>query len=108
MIGFQNISRAVAACGLTLLAASFAHAQGPSVATGSTDIYTTDFQKAFATGSLSRPEPRTVADTGSTDIWTTDFQKTFATDKSVHETRDMARYKGSTDIWTTDFQKTFM
>jgi hypothetical protein len=53
-------------------------------------------------------EARAITGTGSTDIYTTDFQKTFATDNSVHQTPDVAGYKGTTDIWTTDFQKAFM
>ena len=105
---FKTITRTMAACGLTLMATSFAHAQGLTPATSSTDIYTTDFQKTFATGSAVQQKPAAVASIGSTDIWTTDFQRTFATDKSVHETADAAGDHGSTNIWTTDFQKAFM
>jgi hypothetical protein len=109
MTTFKTIRRAAAACSFTLLAASLAHAQGPTATTGSTDIYNTDFQKTFATGSsVGYQEARAIAGTGSTDIYTTDFQKTFATDNSVHQTPDVAGYKGSTDIWSTDFQKAFM
>ena len=108
MTTFKTISRA-AACGLTVLAASVAHAQGPTARTGSTDIYNTDFQKTLATGrSVGYQEARAITGTGSTDIYNTDFQKTFATDNSVHQTPDVAGYRGSTDIWTTDFQKAFM
>jgi len=108
MTTFKTISRAAAAYSLTLLAASFAHAQGPTTTTGSTDIYNTDFQKTFATGSVVYQEARATAGTGSTDIYTTDFQGTFATDRLAYPTPDVAGYKGSTDIWATDFQKTFM
>lgn len=108
MTTFKSISKAVAACGLTLLAASFAHAQGPAVAMGSTDIYTTDFQKTFATGGQTLREASAQTGTGSTDIYHTDFQTVFSTDTFTRGASDMAEYKGSTDIWTTDFQKTFM
>ena len=108
MMTFKTIRRTMAACGLTLVAAGLAHAQGPTATTSSTDIYTTDFQKTFATGSAVQQKPAAVASIGSTDIWTTDFQRTFATDKSVHETADAAGDNGSTNIWTTDFQKAFM
>jgi hypothetical protein len=108
MMTFKTIRRNAIACGLTLLAASFAHAQGESGSPSSTDIYTTDFQKAIVTDSVVRHEPRATAGTGSTDIWTTDFQKKFTTFNSVPETRDVARYKRSTDIWGTDFRKVFM
>jgi hypothetical protein len=62
----------------------------------------------FATDSVVLREPRATAATGSTDIWTTDFQKKFTTFNSVPETRDAAPYKASVDIWSMDFQKVFM
>jgi hypothetical protein len=105
---FKSISKAAGACGLTLLAASFAYAQGPTAVTGSTDIYTTDFQKTFATGSEVPRQPSAQTGTGSTDIYRTDFQTVFATDKSTRGEPEMADYRGSTDIWTTNFQATFM
>lgn len=108
MMTFRTINRAMAVYGLTLLAASFAHAQGPTAVTGSTDIYTTDFQKTFATGSEVLRQPSAQTGTGSTDIYRTDFQTVFATDKSTHGESKMADYGGSTDIWTTNFQATFM
>src|ERR1700739_65854 len=109
MTTFKTIRTAAAACSFTLLAASLAHAQGPTVTTGSTDIYNTDLQKTFATGSsVGYQEARAITGTGSTDIYTTDFQKTFATGSSVgyQEARAITG-TGSTDIYTTDFQKTF-
>ena len=105
MTTFKTIGNAAAACSLMLLAAGFAHAQGPIASTGSTDIYTTDFQKKFPTVSVVSREPRTPAGTGSTDIWTTNFQSAFATDGSVRATSDVAGYRGSIDIWTTNFQR---
>ena len=108
MMTFRTINRVMAACGVTLVAASFAHAQSPTAATSSTDIYTTDFQRTFATGGVVQKGPAAVAAAGSTDIWTADFQRTFATDKSVHETADAGGDRGSSDIWATDFQKAFM
>jgi len=103
MTTFKTIGNAAAACSLMLLAAGFAHAQGPIASTGSTDIYTTDFQKKFPTVSVVSREPGTPAGTGSTDIWTTNFQS--ATDGSVRATSSVASYRGSIDIWSTNFQR---
>ena len=47
MVTFKTISLAAATCGPTLLTGSVAHAQGPTAATGSIDIYNTDFQMRF-------------------------------------------------------------
>jgi hypothetical protein len=108
MTTFKTIRRGAVACSLTLLAASFAHAQGQTASPSSTDIYTTDFQRTFATDSVVQREPRATAATGSTDIWTTDFQRKFTTFNSIPETRDVAPYKASVDIWSMDFQRVFM
>jgi len=108
MTTFKTIGRAAAACSLTLLAAGFAHAQSPIASTGSTDIYTTDFQTTFPTGSVVSREPGTPAGTGSIDLWTTNFQRVFATDGSVRAASDVADYHGSIDIWTTNFQRMSM
>jgi hypothetical protein len=97
--------RTAAACGLTLLGASLAHAQG---STGSTDIYLNEFPKSFSTGPVLQPQSRAPTVTSSTDIWATDFQKTFATGKSAQVAREVAGETGSTDIWNTNFQKAFM
>jgi hypothetical protein len=105
---FTTIGRGAVACSLTLLAASFAHAQGQTASPSSTDIYTTDFQRTLATDSVVQREPRATAATGSTDIWTTDFQKKFTTFNSVPETRDVVPHKASVDIWSMDFQRVFM
>jgi len=108
MTTFKTIRRGAIVCSLTLLAASFAHAQGQAASPNSTDIYTTDSQNTFATDRVVQREPRATTGTGSTDIWTTDFQKKFTTFNSAPETRDVVRYKGSADLWSTDFQKVFM
>jgi hypothetical protein len=105
VITFKTI-RTAAACGLTLLGASIAHAQDSS--TGSTDIYRNEFPKSFTIDPALQMHPHAPIVTASTDIWTTDFQKAFETDKSLHLTRDMAAKTGSTDIWSTNFQKAFM
>jgi len=108
MTTFKTIRKGAIACSLTLLAASFAHAQGQIASPSSTDIYTTDFQNTSATDTVVQRGPRAATGTGSTDIWTTDFQKKFTTFNSAPETRDVVRYKGSADLWSTDFQKVFM
>jgi hypothetical protein len=104
MTAFKTIGKA-AVCGLTLMAATLAYAQG---STGSTDIYTTNFQEVFPSERSAPQESSAGAVTASTDIYTTDFQKAFATDKSTNRVRDTAAYKGSTDIYSTDFPKSFM
>jgi hypothetical protein len=108
MLSFNTISKTAATLGLTLLAAGFAHAQGPASTSGSTDIYNTDFQKAFETVK-SNPSAKTAQVTvGSTDIYNTDFQKTFSSDSAAQKTSTAALYTGSTDIYSTNFQRAFM
>jgi hypothetical protein len=102
MSTFKTLSAAAAFCGLALTAAFPAHAQGAT--TGSTDIYSTDFQKVFQTVRAGSQAPA-AAGTGSTDIYATDFQRVFGTQESTTRAQQTAAASGSTDIYTTDFQK---
>ena len=94
--------RNVAALGLTLIGATVAHAQG------STDIYTTNFQQAYATGHATQGAPAATPAAGSTDIYSTNFQRAFATVASPKVAKTGEAYAGSTDIYDTNFQIRYM
>jgi hypothetical protein len=100
----KSVTKIAATLSINLLAAAFAQAQSLSAATGSTDIYTVNFQKAYPSAGVTAPA-KGGSDTGSTDIWATNFQKVFATQDSVPNSPAVAAYKGSTDIYTTNFQR---
>jgi hypothetical protein len=114
MLSFKTISKTTASLSLTLLAAGFAHAQGPASTSGSTDIYNTDFQKTFATGksdATGNSNPltnRAQVSIGSTDIYQTDFQKTFPSAPPTRNLSATEPYTGSTNIYSTNFQRAFM
>jgi hypothetical protein len=101
----NSVAKIAATLSINLLATAFAHAQGLSTATGSTDIYTFNFQKAYPSTGVTAPVKGGSIDTGSTDIWATNFQKIFATQDSVANSPAVAAYSGSTDIYTTNFQR---
>ena len=101
----KSVTKIAVTLSINLLAAAFAHAHGLSAATGSTDIYTVNFQKAYPSAGVTAPVKGGSIDTGSTDIWATNFQKVFATQDSVPNSPAVAAYKGSTDIYTTNFQR---
>jgi hypothetical protein len=105
---FKRISKTTATLGLTLLAAGFAHAQGPAATTGSTDIWATDFQKTFATGKADNRAKSASIGVGSTDIYQTDFQKAFPSDAVTSKTLAKEVYTGSGDFYSINFQKAFM
>jgi hypothetical protein len=88
----------VAALALTLIGASVAHAQG------STDIYTTNFQQAYAAGHAVQG----TGAAGSTDIYATNFQRAFATADSLQVAKAPDANAGSTDIYGTNFQSRYM
>jgi Ca2+-binding EF-hand superfamily protein len=102
----KSLYKATMALGFALLAAGAANAQG------STDIWTTDFQKAFMTGKMMH-----MMDTSHKGMVSrADYDKYMSSlfdrmDKKHRGMLDkedfMTVETGSTDIWTTDFQKTF-
>src|SRR6267154_4251380 len=49
MTTLKNLTKATLALGFTLLAATLAYGQATNMGTASTDLWTTDFQKAFMT-----------------------------------------------------------
>jgi len=101
----RSVTKTAATLSISLLAASVAYAQGLSTATGSTDIYTFNFQKAYPSAGVITPVKGGSIGTGSTDIWATNFQKISATQDSVPNSPTAAAYTGSTDIYTTNFQR---
>jgi len=103
MTTLKTVSAAAAVWSLTLMLAPLAHAQGSTAATGSTDIYSTNFQEKFATDGVTAPEPN--ASTSSTDIYSSDFRKAFPSAGATHGVQDTAAYQGPTDIYSPDFQK---
>ena len=94
--------RNAAALGLTLIGATVAHAQG------STDIYTTNFQQAYATGHTTQGARGATLASGSTDIYSTNFQRAFATAGSLKVAKAGEAHAGSTDIYGTNFQIRYM
>jgi ABC-type phosphate transport system substrate-binding protein len=111
MTSLKTITRAAAALSLTLAAAGFAQAHGPASTSGSTDIYTTDFQKTFANAHAIGQAQAATAVAGSTDIWATDFQKTFGTHEATlatPATPERVVQTGSTDIYKNNFEMAFM
>ena len=94
--------RNVAALGLTLIGATVAHAQG------STDISTTNFQQAYATGRATQGAPGATLAAGPTDIYSTNFQRAFATTDSRKVASAGEAHAGSTDIYGTNFQIRYM
>jgi hypothetical protein len=107
MNAFRTISKTAAVLSLTLLAAGLAQAQGSAPESGSTDIWATNFQRAYAGGNVLHGVQGAPTSTGSTDIWGTDFQRAFVTGSSTQGTTATQAYWGSIDIYQTDFQKAF-
>lgn len=101
----KTIRKPVAALSLTVLSAGFAHAHGPAVTTGSTDIYGTDFQKTFAGGNSAPQAQGAMGALGSVDIYRADFQKAFPSNPDAVKTAATEVRNGSVDIYSTDFQK---
>jgi hypothetical protein len=105
MTKLKSLCKAALVLGFGLLAAGATFAQ-------STDIWTTDFQKAFMTGKMMH-----MMDTSGKGMVTkADYDKYMGRlfDKMDRKHRGMldkddfmTMDTGSTDIWTTDFQKTF-
>ena len=105
MAMIRGLHRAVLTLAWALLAATAANAQ-------STDIWTTDFQKAFMTEKMMHMMDMS----GKGEVTREDYDrymgKVFDMMDRKHRgmlDKDdfMAIETGSTNIWTTDFQKTF-
>jgi Ca2+-binding EF-hand superfamily protein len=101
----KSLSKAALTLGFALLAATGAHAQA-------TDIWTTNFQKAFMTEKMMH-----MMDTSHKGMVTREdydkymgklFDMMDKKHKGMLDKEDfMTMETGSTNIWTTDFQKTF-
>jgi Ca2+-binding EF-hand superfamily protein len=107
MTQINNLCKLALTLGFAMLAATAANAQG-----GSTDIWTTDFQKAFMTEKMMHMMDMSHKGMVTRDDYNKYMSKLFDTmdkqhkgmlDKQAFTTADTA----STNIWTTDFQKTF-
>jgi Ca2+-binding EF-hand superfamily protein len=107
MTMFKSLSKATLALGFTVLAATASYSQQ-----GSTDIWTTNFQKAFMTEKMMHMMDMS----GKGMVTREDYDKYMGKvfdmmdkgHKGMLDKSDFTRYdSGSTDIWTTDFQKTF-
>jgi Ca2+-binding EF-hand superfamily protein len=104
---FKSLSKAALVAGMTLLAATAVHAQQ-----GSTDIWTTDFQKAFMTEKMMHMMDMSHKGMVSKADYDAYMGKVFDMmdkgHKGMLDKDDFTRSEGgSTDLWTTDFQKTF-
>ncbi len=108
----KRLTAAAVALSLSLLAVSFANAQSNSMGTGSIDIWTTDFQKAFMTEKMMHMmdmSHKGMVSKADYDAYmgkmfdAMDKKHTGMLDKDAFLTMDT----GSINIWTTDFQKTF-
>jgi len=88
---------------LGLSAASVAFAQNP----GSTDIYTTNFQKAYPSSDVMVSPKATSVHAGSTDIYATNFQKVYPSRSTAITELGTQAEAGSTDIYFTDFQRRY-
>lgn len=95
-----TILRNAAGLSLLLLGATVAHAEG------STDIYQTNFQQAYADNHPAQGPTTAAPALGSTDIYTTNFQRAFLASPGPAQVAEATT--GSTDIYTTDFQKAYM
>jgi len=114
MTTLKTLSKATLTLGFTLLAATVAYGQATNMGTGSTDLWTTDFQKSFMTEKMMH-----MMDTSGKGMVTkADYDKYMGKvfdmmdknhkgmlDKNAFLAVEMGT--GSTTIWTTDFQKTF-
>ena len=114
MTTFKGLCKATLALSLTLLACTAAYAQATNMGTASTDIWTTDFQKAFMTEKMMHMMDMS----GKGMVTRADYDKYAGKmfdmmdknhdgmiDKTEFMNNEMG--SGSTTIWTTDFQKTF-
>jgi Ca2+-binding EF-hand superfamily protein len=112
MSTFKSLSKAALALSFTLLAASVTYAQ--TAGTGSTDLWTTDFQKAFMTEHMMHMMDMS----GKGMVTKADYDKYMGKvfdmmdkdhkgmlDKNAFMNVEMGT--GSTTLWSTDFQKTF-
>jgi len=104
MMSFKTITKTAAVLSLSVLSVGLAYGRGLTSTTGSLDIYTTDFQKAFATGSSVPQAQEGKVTTGSIDIYETDFQKAFVAGSRADKAASTVVITGSVDIYATNFR----
>jgi hypothetical protein len=109
MMKMKNLCKAMLMMGFALVAAAAVNAQ--THGTASTDLWSTDFQKAFMTEKMMH-----MMDMSHKGVVTrADYDKYMGMvfDKMDHKHRgmldknDFLGNAGTTNIWTADFQKTF-
>jgi hypothetical protein len=114
MTTMKSLTKATLALSFTLLAATVAYGQANTMGTASTDLWTTDFQKAFMTEKMMHmmdPSGKGMVTKADYDAYMgkvfnmMDKNHKGMLDKQDFLTAEMGT--GSTTIWTTDFQKTF-
>jgi len=98
----NRLTRIALALGLS--AASVAFAQS----LGSTDIYGTNFQKAYPKSEVMVASKVAPLVAGSTDIYATNFQKLYASRNTTSTGSATRAETGSTDIYFTNFQRRYM
>ena len=106
---FRTMSMRAAVWSVAAMIAGLVRAQSSAAATGSIDIYGTDFQRAFPTRTASVQGRMGPVTTGSIDIYATDFQRVFTSDPATnHEASSAAAVRGPIDIYSTNFQAAFL
>jgi Ca2+-binding EF-hand superfamily protein len=114
MTTLRGLCKAALALSFTLLAGTVAYAEANTMGTASTDLWTTDFQKAFMTEKMMHMMDASGKGMVTRDDYNKYMGKMFdmmdknhkgMLDKQDFLTAEMGT--GSTTVWTTDFQKTF-
>jgi hypothetical protein len=96
-----------AAATAALMGLGFAHAQSPSSASASVDIYSTNFQLMFPSRKVVHRVQTEPLSGVSSDMWSVDYQKAYPSDRTPRVTPvavPCQGYSGSLDIYFTDFQ----
>jgi hypothetical protein len=102
----NSIKHRALVAGIALMMVGLARAQG--AASGSTDIYHTDFQAAYASVQASSAPIAQLAPSGSTDIWRNEFARSFGAVGANRADTYASAGRGSTDIYSTNFQNVYM
>lgn len=109
MSTMKSLRKATLTLGLALMTATAAYAE--AMGTGSTDIWTTDFQKAFMTEKMMHMMDMSrhgmVMKSDYDKYMGMVFDRMDRKHRGMLDKEDFMAVNGSTDIWTTDFQKTF-
>ena len=97
----NHLTRITLVLGLSTAGVAFAQSSG------STDIYATNFQKAYPNSDVMVSSKATSVHAGSTDIYATNFQKVYPSRSTASTGLGTQAEAGSTDIYFTDFQRRY-